>query len=135
MTSEMRGLGAVISPLAADSARGVSVDATPKARPADVKEADVSKPAELELTLDLQVVQRAAETVSQFIETVSRDLHVAYDDSIDMPIFTVVDSETNEVIRQIPSEDLVAIARFLESQGVGPSGAETLAGILLSEET
>ena len=135
MTSEMRGLGAIISPPAADSARGVSVDATPKARPADVKGADVSKPAELELTLDLEVVQRAAETVSQFIETVSRDLHVAYDDSIDMPIFTVVDSETNEVIRQIPSEDLVAIARFLESQGVGPSGAETLAGILLSEET
>lgn len=134
MTSEMSSLAAIASSQATSSVRGVSVEATTKAGP-KVEKVEVSKPAELELTLDLEVVQRAAETVSQFIETVSRDLHVAYDDSIDMPVFTVVDSETNEVIRQIPSEDLVAIARFLESQGVGVLGAETLAGVILSEET
>ena len=134
MTSEMSSVGTYVSSQATGSARGVSVEATTKAGP-KVEKAEVSKPAELELTLDLEVVQRAAETVSQFIETVSRDLHVAYDDSIDMPVFTVVDSETNEVIRQIPSEDLVAITRFLESQGVGVLGTEALAGVILSEET
>lgn len=133
-SSEMSGLGAIASSQATSSVRGVSVEATTKAGP-KAEKVEVSKPAELELTLDLEVVQRAAETVSQFIETVSRDLHVAYDDSIDMPVFTVVDSETNEVIRQIPSEDLVAIARFLESQGVGVLGTEALAGVILSEET
>jgi uncharacterized FlaG/YvyC family protein len=51
-----------------------------------------------------------------------------------MPVFTVVDSETNEVVRQIPSEDLVAIARFLESQGVDTIGSDALAGVILSEE-
>ena len=134
MTSEMSSLGTIASSQATSSVRGVSVEASTKAGP-KVEKTEVSKPAELELTLDLEVVQRAAETVSQFIETVSRDLHVAYDDSIDMPVFTVVDSETNEVIRQIPSEDLVAIARFLESQGVGVLGTEALAGVILSEET
>lgn len=135
MTSEMSGLGSTASSQAASSVRGVSVEATTTKAGSKLEKAEVSKPAELELTLDLEVIQRAAETVSQFIETVSRDLHVAYDDSIDMPIFTVVDSETDEVIRQIPSEDLVAIARFLESQGVGVLGTEALAGVILSEET
>ena len=93
------------------------------------------KASELELKLDLEVVQRAAATVSQFIETVSRDVRVAYDDSISRPIFTVLDAETSEVIRQIPSEDLVAIARFLEAQGVDSSSTEALAGVLISEQT
>lgn len=102
--------------------------------PMPTVELDTSRPSELELTFDLEVVKRAAETVSSFIETVSRDVRVAYDDTISRSIFTVVDAETSEVIRQIPSEDLVAIARFLEAQGLESSDRKALAGVLLSEE-
>lgn len=102
--------------------------------PMPTVELDTSRPSELELTFDLEVVKRAAETVSSFIETVSRDVRVAYDDTISRSVFTVVDAETNEVIRQIPSEDLVAIARFLEAQGLESSDRKALAGVLLSEE-
>ena len=96
--------------------------------------AEVSKPAELELEFDLEVVERAAATVASFIESVSTSVRVAFDEQIDSPIFTVVDAETSEVIRQIPSEDLVAIARFLESQDVDPVGSKALAGVLISAE-
>lgn len=102
--------------------------------PMPTVELDTSRPSELELTFDLEVVKRAAETVSSFIETVSRDVRVAYDDTISRSVFTVVDAETSEVIRQIPSEDLVAIARFLEAQGLESSDRKALAGVLLSEE-
>ena len=51
--------------------------------------AEVSKPAELELEFDLEVVERAAETVGNFIEQVTRSVRVAYDTQIDSPIFTV----------------------------------------------
>ena len=102
--------------------------------PMPTVELDTSRPSELELTFDLEVVKRAAETVSAFIETVSRDVRVAYDDTISRTVFTVVDAETSEVIRQIPSEDLVAIARFLEAQGLESSDRKALAGVLLSEE-
>ncbi|MEC8158561.1 MAG: flagellar protein FlaG [Pseudomonadota bacterium] len=102
--------------------------------PMPTVELDTSRPSELELTFDLEVVKRAAETVSAFIETVSRDVRVAYDDTISRSVFTVVDAETSEVIRQIPSEDLVAIARFLEAQGLESSDRKALAGVLLSEE-
>lgn len=93
-----------------------------------------SKPAELELEFDLDVVERAAETVADFIENVSTSVKVAFDPQIDTPIFTVVDAETSEVIRQIPSEDLVAIARFLETHDVDPVGSKALAGVLISAE-
>ena len=103
-----------------------AVDGTPKAEP--------SKPAELELKFDLEVIERAAATVASFIESVSTSVRVAFDEQIDTPIFTVVDAETSEVIRQIPSEDLVAIARFLETHDVDPVGSKALAGVLISAE-
>ena len=93
-----------------------------------------SKPAELELEFDLEIVERAAATVASFIESVSTSVRVAFDEQIDTPIFTVVDAETSEVIRQIPSEDLVAIARFLETHDVDPVGSKALAGVLISAE-
>ena len=95
---------------------------------------EASRPAELELDFDLEVVERAAETVANFIENVSTSVRVAFDQQIDTPIFTVVDAETSEVIRQIPSEDLVAIARFLETHDVDPIGSKALAGVLISTE-
>jgi len=112
-----------------------TTDAAPKpgANAVDVApKAEASKPAELELKFDLEVVERAAATVASFIESVSTSVRVAFDEQIDTPIFTVVDAETAEVIRQIPSEDLVAIARFLETHDVNPVGSKALAGVLIS---
>ena len=67
-------------------------DAVPKRPDVTVSNepaAEVSKPAELELEFDLEVVERAAETVGNFIEQVTRSVRVAYDTQIDSPIFTV----------------------------------------------
>jgi flagellar protein FlaG len=106
--------------------RPIVADSEPKA--------EASKPAELDLQFDHGVVERAAATVASFIESVSTSVRVAFDEQIDSPILTVVDAETSEVIRQIPSEDLVAIARFLETHDVDPVGSKALAGVLISAE-
>jgi|GEM_PF-4609970 len=107
----------------------------PAATPVNVEpKAEASKPAELDLQFDHDVVERAAATVASFIESVSTSVRVAFDEQIDTPILTVVDAETAEVIRQIPSEDLVAIARFLETHDVDPVGSKALAGVLISAE-
>ncbi len=111
-----------------------AVPRRPDVRVSNEPSAQVSKPAELELEFDLEVVERAAETVGNFIEQITRSVRVAYDTQIDSPIFTVVDAQTSEVIRQIPSEDLVAIARFLETHDVNPVGSKALAGVLISAE-
>lgn len=125
--------GASIASQIQSAIRATETVPKPAVSPVNV-EAEASKPAELELEFDLEVVERAAATVASFIESVSTSVRVAFDEQIDTPIFTVVDSETSEVIRQIPSEDLVAIARFLETHDVDPVGSKALAGVLISAE-
>ena len=128
--------GASIASLIQSAVR--TTEAAPKPAATQVEaepRAEVSKPAELDLQFDHDVVERAAATVASFIESVSTSVRVAFDEQIDTPIFTVVDSETSEVIRQIPSEDLVAIARFLETHDVDPVGSKVLAGVLISAES
>jgi flagellar protein FlaG len=46
----------------------------------------------------------------------------------------VLDSATEQVVRQIPSEEIVAIAKFLRSQGDEMAGKETISGILLNKQ-
>ena len=127
--------GASIASQIQSAIRTTETAPKPIATPVNAEpKAEASKPAELDLTFDHEVVERAAATVASFIESVSTSVRVAFDEQIDTPIFTVVDAETAEVIRQIPSEDLVAIARFLETHDVDPVGSKALAGVLISAE-
>lgn len=123
---------AVYQPSTKSAAVDTSVATGIKKATNDVKP---SEPAELELSLDLEVIKRAAETVSSFIQTVSRDVRMSFDETLNRPVMTVTDSKTNELIRQIPSEDLVAIARFLEAQGSDPVKNEAIAGILFADQS
>ncbi len=63
------------------------------------------------------VTKEAVDRVVHQLETQSqslrRDLQFNVDDSTGRVIVTVRDSETNEVIRQIPSEELLALSRHL----------------------
>ena len=128
--------GASIASQIQSALRATEAAPKPAATPVNAEpKAEASKPAELDLTFDHEVVERAAATVASFIENVSTSVRVAFDEQIDTPILTVVDAETAEVIRQIPSEDLVAIARFLETHDVDPVGSEALAGVLISAES
>ena len=127
--------GASIASQIQSAIRTTEAAPKPAATPVNAEpKAEASQPAELDLTFDHDVVERAAATVASFIENVSTSVRVAFDEQIDTPIFTVVDAETAEVIRQIPSEDLVAIARFLETHDVDPVGSKALAGLLISAE-
>ena len=128
--------GASIASQIQSALRATEAAPKPAVTPVNAEpKAEASKPAELDLTFDHEVVERAAATVASFIENVSTSVRVAFDEQIDTPILTVVDAETAEVIRQIPSEDLVAIARFLETHDVDPVGSEALAGVLISAES
>ena len=127
--------GASISSQIQSAIQGIETGQKPRIdKTESAPKAEVSEPAELELEFDLEVVERAAETVANFIKNVSTSVRVAFDKQISAPIFTVLDAETSEVIRQIPSEDLVAIARFLEANDVEAVGSKALAGVIISKE-
>ena len=60
-------------------------------------------------------IDAAMAEIRSFVEGLGRDLSFKRDEALEKSIITVFDSNTKEVIRQIPSEEVVAIARQIKS--------------------
>lgn len=64
-------------------------------------------------------LRNAVDQVNKTIQSLSNDLHFSVDEQTGVEVVKVVDRETKQVIRQIPSEEMVAIAQRLdELQGL-----------------
>jgi flagellar protein FlaG len=82
-----------------------------------------------------EVVAAVAEFSSQ-VGMVATSLAISIDDELGSTIIKVTDRETDEVIRQIPPERIVNLARFMRessSEG-GFELAETMKGLLLESK-
>ena len=98
----------------------VAADNTGTARAAEtVEEAREVKP---EATLS--DLKKSVSQLNDLVQSIQRDLQFSLDDVSGRTVITVFDSQTEEVIRQIPSEEVLAIAKNIES----------LKGILFSAE-
>jgi flagellar protein FlaG len=64
-------------------------------------------------------VNQAIRNISDYVQSLKRDLHFSVDEDSGKTVVTVVDPATGDVIRQIPSEEVLAIARRLaDASGV-----------------
>jgi flagellar protein FlaG len=61
-----------------------------------------------------QQLESAIRSVQQFVRPMSGSLEFSMDDSTGKTVIKVVDNSTNELIRQIPSEEMLEIARALD---------------------
>ncbi|ANA41209.1 MULTISPECIES: flagellar protein FlaG [Geobacter] len=59
-------------------------------------------------------VKEAAERINAFIESVSRDLEFSVDKDTNRTVVKVLARENGEVIRQIPAEEILKIAKVLD---------------------
>jgi len=90
------------------------------------KERDVAADVRKDITVSgndvpaqSRVVQEVSETdlnkavgeLSHHAQSISRDLEFTIDKDLDKTIITVYDAESEEIIRQIPSEEALSIAR------------------------
>lgn len=80
------------------------------------------QPATEELT-------EAVRNIMEHVQSISRQLSFTIDGETGSTVVTVVDRETEQVIRQIPSEEALAIARFIAAQLDGP-----VKGLLVQNE-
>lgn len=69
-------------------------------------------------------IAEALETVRTALEPVARNLQFSVDDDTGKTVVRIIDSSTNEVIKQFPSEEILAIARSIDK----------LQGLLLRQE-
>ncbi|MEW6353153.1 MAG: flagellar protein FlaG [Pseudomonadota bacterium] len=65
-------------------------------------------------------LNQAVSAINDYVQNLRRDLHFTIDaDTEECTVIKVIDSETQEVIRQIPPEEVLTLARSLEkAQGV-----------------
>ncbi|MDP2537426.1 flagellar protein FlaG [Alteromonas stellipolaris] len=68
-------------------------------------------------------LEKAVQEVESFLQTQNRNLAFSIDDETKRSVVTVKDSESGDVIRQIPSEEVLALAERIQDlqQDVGDS--------------
>lgn len=57
--------------------------------------------------------EQALKSVSGYVQNISRELNFSVDEDLNRSVVTVLDEETGEVIRQIPSEEMLELARHV----------------------
>jgi flagellar protein FlaG len=72
----------------------------------------------------LDQLQGAVKEINKALETLAPGLEFSIDSELKEPIIKVVDQKTKEVLRQIPSEETIAISKALDK----------LQGILIKQE-
>lgn len=71
-------------------------------------------------------LDRAVADISQLVQSSQRNLNFSVDEGSGKTVVKVIDSQSDEVIRQIPSEEVVALARRLRE-----TSDEALSGLLM----
>jgi flagellar protein FlaG len=92
---------------AAKSAAGSVVD----------DQAKVSLPSEdRQVEAPTENLESAVSKLNDYVQNISRTLSFSIDDSIGQTVIAVYDSETEELIRQIPAEETIKMAHSIEEQ-------------------
>jgi flagellar protein FlaG len=95
----------------------------------EVSQSGKVSPQQAEPKIDAEDVAKAVSEISDYVQNISRDLQFQVDKQTGSTIVTVLDTETKEVIRQIPSEEVVAMARFIAENAPDP-----VKGLLMNGE-
>ncbi len=92
---------------------------------------NAAKPAQTKLT------EEVVNELNDAILGVRRELRFSIDEDSGRAVVQVLDSETGEMIRQLPSEEILAVSRHIrevlessQSSGVGGSSSEGAVGII-----
>jgi flagellar protein FlaG len=64
---------------------------------------------------DRNAVEAAARSVRQFVEPINSNLEFSLNDDTGQLVVKIIDRTTKEVIRQMPSEEMLALAKALDS--------------------
>lgn len=63
--------------------------------------------------VETEAMSATVSRLNDHVESLSRDLHFSIDEGSGRTVITVMDTETKEVIRQIPPEEVIALAQRL----------------------
>ncbi|OEO24123.1 flagellar biosynthesis protein FlaG [Pseudomonas sp. J237] len=74
-----------------------------------------NQPSDVAGNIDGQLVAQAASSIQGFVQNIQRDLNFELDDASGRVVVKVIDSNSGDVIRQIPSEDALRLAENIDA--------------------
>jgi len=113
-------LGSQASVAAASSTAGSPQSARPAASqqvaasPGKVAQLQVASDASTSKTEQKQQVEAAVKAVKEFIQPMASNLEFNTDEETGQTVIKITDSSSGELIRQIPSEEMLEIAKALD---------------------
>ncbi|RLD21464.1 MAG: hypothetical protein DRI71_08890 [Bacteroidetes bacterium] len=72
--------------------------------------------------ISLDEARKLVEEGNKILENVERDLQFKVDESTKQVVMSIIDKQTGEIIRQVPNEDVLALAKRMQETG-GKSGS------------
>ncbi len=80
----------------------------------EIKPAAEVKPEQEKKQPAMEEVEHVVEEMNAFMQSMQRNLSFSVDEQLGKDIVSVTDVETEEVIRQIPSEDLMVLLKKMD---------------------
>ncbi|MBV2206585.1 MAG: flagellar protein FlaG [Pseudomonas sp.] len=105
--------GGQVSALRADQPAGKAPLAVPVSTLAAAKPASETADAANRTTSPTDI-RNAVEKVKEFVSPVASDIQFSIDEDTGTTVVKIIDRTTDEVIRQIPSEEMLDIAKALD---------------------
>ena len=103
------------------------------------KQSTLTEPLNVDTKSDragsMEDIENAVSILAAAVQEYSPSISVGFDGELNKMVVRVVDAETNELIRELPPEEVLDIARYLERHGVEAVGSESLRGMLVDEYT
>lgn len=62
-------------------------------------------------TAEKEEIEKAVSNVTGYVQNISRELSFTVDAELEKTVITVIDEETGDVVRQIPTEDILELAK------------------------
>ncbi|NCP65386.1 MAG: flagellar protein FlaG [Paraglaciecola sp.] len=87
--------------------------------------------AKIQSKISTSDIQQAVDGLSEFAKASNRQLNFSFDESSERPVVKVTDAESGEVIRQIPTEEVLKLSERLRDL---QSELGNTVGILFSKQ-
>lgn len=72
--------------------------------------------------LDKENISKVVQDLNDYVQNTRRQLRFNVDEETGYTVVQVIDSETKETIRQIPAEEIMALARQIAEADIGKGG-------------
>ena len=114
-------VSAVFSSASSKGAANAKSEVSTPVPPPKVEPKEEVEPTPKEQASSAEKLSQQVARVNDYVQSVQRDLQFSVDEDLDRTVIRVVDGDSGELIRQIPEDIFLELARRLEQNGIPPT--------------